>query len=221
MLYLIDSANLEDIEALINCYPIVGVTTNPSIIAREEEPFASLVKDIRRIIGSEQMLHIQTSCETSDQIVQEALALQKLADGNFYAKIPVTPSGIQAIMQLKKLKVGVTATTIFTPQQALIAARAGADFVAPYVNRLDNIASNGSSVVSDIVHLFNIHNLETRVLAASFKNVEQVHQVSMAGAHCATIDPELFPHLIYHPLTDMSVAQFKADGPACPRWTTG
>lgn len=220
MLYLLDSAKLEHIASLIDCYPIVGVTTNPSIIAREEEPFASLVTEIRRIIGSERMLHIQTSCDAPDQIVQEALALRELAGDHFYAKVPVTPAGIQAMMRLKRLGVGVTATAIFTQQQALIAARAGADFVAPYVNRLDNIASNGTAVVSDIVHLFKIHDLATRVLAASFKNVEQVHLVSMAGAHCATVAPDLFEHLIYHPLTDMSVAEFEKDGPACPRWST-
>lgn len=220
MLYLLDSANLEHIEKLIGSYPIVGVTTNPSIIAHEEEPFASLVRDIRRIIGSDRMLHIQTSCEVPERIVEEALALQELAGDNFYAKVPVTPAGIQAMMKLKQMGVGITATTIFTQQQALIAARAGADFVAPYVNRLDNIASNGAAVVSDIVHLCNVHNLATRVLAASFKNVEQVHQVSMAGAHFATIAPDLFEHLVYHPLTDMSVSEFKKDGPACPRWST-
>jgi len=219
VLYLLDSANLECIAGLIECYPIVGVTTNPSIIAREQVPFASLVSEIRRIIGSERMLHIQTSCDAPDRIVQEAVALQKLAGDHFFAKVPVTPAGIQAMMRLKQLGVGVTATAVFTQQQALIAARAGADFVAPYVNRLDNIASNGAAVVADIVHLFKIHDLPTRVLAASFKNVEQVHQVSMAGAHCATIAPDLFEHLVYHPLTDMSVAEFKKDGPACPRWS--
>lgn len=133
MFYLLDTANLEEIAAVMDSFPIVGVTTNPTIIARETEPFASLVKDIRRIIGPDRILHVQTSCDVAEQIVQEALALQTLSGPHFFAKVPVTPVGIQAIMQLKKLGVGITATAVFTQQQALIAARAGADFVAPYV----------------------------------------------------------------------------------------
>lgn len=219
MLYLLDSANHEQIAALIDSYPIAGVTTNPTIVGREDEAFDALVRGIRRLIGPDRMLHIQTSCSEPDRIVAEAIALRQLAGDPFYAKVPVTPSGIQAMMRLKDQGIGVTATAIFTQQQALIAARAGADYVAPYVNRLDNIASNGAAVVSDIVHLFKVHDLPTRVLAASFKNVEQVHEVSMAGAHCATISPELFHLLVYHPLTDMSVADFTRDGPVCPRWS--
>ncbi len=219
MNYLLDSANAEIIESMVDCYPIAGVTTNPSIVAREDKPFDSLIRNIRRIIGSQRMLHIQTSCDVPESIIQEAMALQKLAGEPFYAKVPVTPAGIQAMMQLKKRGVGITATAVFTQPQALIAARAGVDFVALYVNRLDNIASNGTAIVSDIVHLFKMHDLPTRVLAASFKNVEQVHLVSMAGAHYATIAPDLFKHLVYHPLTEMSVAEFKKDGPVCPRWS--
>ena len=217
MLYLLDTAHVEDIAALVDEFPISGVTTNPTILAREGEALCSLASDIRRIIGPDRMLHIQTLCDNPDRIVQEGLALQKLVGGNFYVKVPITADGIKAIMQLKRLGVGVTATAIFTQQQALLAARAGADFVAPYVNRLDNIASNGVMVVSDSVHLFNVHGIATRVLAASFKNVEQVHQVSMAGAHCVTLAPDLLKRLIYHPLTDMSVAEFKRDGPGCPQ----
>jgi len=220
MLYLLDTANRQEITTLVEQFPLVGVTTNPTLIARESEPFDELIRGIRAAIGPERMLHVQTSCEDVQGIVEEALALQELAEPPFFAKIPVTAIGIQAIMQLKKQGVGVTATAVFTQQQALIAARAGADFVAPYVNRLDNIAGNGVSVVKDIVHLFNIHALPTKVLAASFKNVEQVHAVSMAGSHCVTVAPELLEFLLYHPLTDISVAQFKKDGPACPRWSS-
>ncbi len=220
MLYLLDTANREEIAVLIEQFPIAGVTTNPTILARESEPFEELVRGIRATIGPERMLHVQTSCEDPTRIVEEALALRDLAGPPFFAKVPVTALGIQAIMRLKKQGVGVTATSVFTQQQALIAARAGADFVAPYVNRLDNIASNGVAVVNDIVHLFRLYGLSTRVLAASFKNVEQVHEVSMAGAHCATVAPELLKLLLYHPLTDMSVAEFKKDGPGCPRWSS-
>lgn len=169
------------------------------------------IADIRACIGKELMLHVQTISLLANDIVNEAIALQEVAKGNFYAKIPVSQQGIKAIKILKKMGFQVTATAIFTQQQALIAAKAGADFVAPYVNRLDNISSDGIGVVEDIMRLINIYELNTRVLAASFKNVEQVHKVSLTGAHVATINPELFNHLIYHPLTEISINEFIAE----------
>lgn len=219
MKYLLDSANEADIAALIDRFPIEGVTTNPTILSKETEPFEKLVRRIRQLIGEERSLHLQVSCDTLEGLIDEAEALRNLGGENTFIKVPVTPVGIQAIMTLKKKGLGVTATAVFTQQQALIAARAGADFVAPYVNRLDNIASNGAAVVGDIVWLFDRYGLSTQVLAASFKNVEQVHGVSMVGAHYATIAPALFPQLVYHPLTDISVDGFRKDSPPCPRWS--
>ena len=217
MLYLLDTANVKEIEDHIENYPVSGVTTNPSLLAREGESLCSLAKGIRRVIGPGRMLHLQTMCDDFERIVREGLSLQKLVGGAFYVKVPVDKAGIKAIMLLKKAGVGVTATSIFTQQQALVAARAGADFVAPYVNRLDNISGGGVAVVSDIAELFKMHGISTRILAASFKNVEQVHRVSMAGAHCATLAPELLERLIYHPLTDISIDEFKRTGIKCPQ----
>lgn len=105
----------------------------------------------------------------------------------------------------------ITATAIVSPQQALIAAKAGADFVAPYVNRLDNIAGDGVGMVSDIVTLFKMYHLPTQVLAASFKNVEQVHRISLVGAHAVTVAPALLKDLLHHPLTDQSIDNFTKD----------
>ena len=133
-------------------------------------------------------------------------------DGNFYAKIPATSQGIKAIRQLKASGLQITATAIFTPQQGLIAAKAGADYTAPYVNRLDNISSHGIDVVSDLVSLFDRFRLSTKVLAASFKNVDQIYRVSMAGSHAATIGPVLFENMVSHPLLDLSVREFIRDG---------
>ncbi|MBQ8513257.1 MAG: fructose-6-phosphate aldolase, partial [Clostridia bacterium] len=104
-----------------------------------------------------------------------------------------------------------TATAIFTQQQALLAALSGADYVAPYINRLDNIVSDGVNVVSEIVDIFRVYDIKTQVLAASFKNVEQVHKVSMIGAHAVTINPDLFDMMIYHPLTYYAIDDFTAD----------
>jgi fructose-6-phosphate aldolase 2 len=122
------------------------------------------------------------------------------------------PGGYRAMRMLKDAGINVTATAIFTQQQALVAMRAGADFVAPYVSRLDNISSHGIEVVADIVQNTFEYNLQSKVLAASFKTVDQIYRVSMAGAHSATINPELLHQLIKHPMTDISVKQFEVDG---------
>jgi fructose-6-phosphate aldolase 2 len=130
---------------------------------------------------------------------------------HFYAKIPVTINGYRAIRILKDAGINVTATAIFTQQQALVAMKAGADFVAPYVSRLDNISSHGIEVVGDIVQNTYEYGLRSKVLAASFKTVDQIYRVSMVGAHSATISPELLHQLINHPMTDIGVKQFEID----------
>ena len=211
MLYIIDTANLEQIAHCNEFYPIDGVTTNPTIISRENCDFKKLITSIREILGPDKMLHIQTTATDAAQIVEEAKALRELLGENFYIKIPITEDGLKATMELKKIGIGVTVTAIFTQQQALMAAKAGADFVAPYINRLDNIVSDGAHVVEEIVTLFKAHNINTKVLAASFKNVEQVHKVAMVGCPAVTINPELFDQLIYHPLTLYAVDAFAAD----------
>ena len=211
MKYLIDSANLDDIRHGIEFYPIDGVTTNPSLVAREKKDFAELVDAIRGIIGKDKMLHVQTTAKTAEKIVAEAELLKERLGDNFFVKIPISEEGLKATAMLKERGIGVTMTAIFTPQQALIAAKAGADFVAPYVNRLDNITADGVGVVADIVELFAIYDLDCQVLAASFKNVEQLHKVALAGAHSATIAVDLMKAAIAHPMTDSAVAGFDKD----------
>lgn len=212
MIYMLDTANVKEIARLFDLYPIDGVTTNPSIIAQEQKPLRRLLVDIRKVIGEDALLHVQPISSKAEDIVAEALEYLDLCKGNYYAKIPVTPQGIKAIQLLKKRGVKVTATAIFTQQQALIAAKAGADFVAPYVNRLDNISSDGIGVVADIMTFIRAYEMPTKVLAASFKNVEQVHRVCLLGAHAVTITPDLFETLLYHPLTDRAVWDFYHDG---------
>jgi fructose-6-phosphate aldolase 2 len=212
MIYMLDTANIKEIERLFDLYPIDGVTTNPTIIAQEQKPLRRLLVDIRRVVGDDAMLHVQPIGSKAEDIVAEAMEYRDLCKGNYYAKIPITPQGIKAMQLLKQRGVKVTATAIFTQQQALIAAKAGADFVAPYVNRLDNISSDGIGVVADIMTFIKAYGMPTKVLAASFKNVEQVHRVCLLGAHAVTITPELFESLLYHPLTDRAVWDFYHDG---------
>lgn len=211
MLFLIDTAKLEDIRRVCEYYPIAGVTTNPTIISREKTEFKKLICDIREIIGENKQLHVQTTATEAKEILREAEMIRSTVGGNFYIKIPITKEGLRATEMCKKMGIGVTMTAIFTQPQALMAARAGADFVAPYINRLDNIVSDGVNVVNEIVDIFKVYDIKTQVLAASFKNVEQVHKVSMTGAHAVTINPDLFDMMIYHPLTYYAIDDFTAD----------
>lgn len=211
MLYLLDSADLTFLAHSIEYYPIAGVTTNPSIVAREGRPFQDLIQRIRQLIGDKLDLHVQMVSSTTEGMVREARALSQYAGENVWAKIPVSLEGIRAIKRLKSEGIRVTATAIFTTQQALMAAVAGADYLAPYVDRIDNLGSDGAEVVSDIVRLLSVHHLSAKVLAASFKNVDQVTRVALAGAHAATIGPDLFPKLISHPMTDVSLERFTND----------
>ncbi len=211
MLYILDTANLKEIKHCNEYYPISGVTTNPSIITKENTEFWTLVKEIRNIIGEDKMLHIQTVQKTADKIVEEAKLLKEKLGGNFYIKIPICEEGLKAVKILKELNFNVTMTAIFTPVQALVAAKAGADFVAPYVNRLDNIIGDGTDVVKQIVSEFKNYNLNCKVLAASFKNAEQVHQCAMAGCDSVTIAPSLLKTVITHPMTDKAILDFDKD----------
>ena len=185
MNYLIDTANLENIRHCNEFYPISGVTTNPTLISKENTDFISLIKEIRNIIGPAKALHC--------------------------IKIPICEEGLKATMMLKEMGIKVTMTAIFTPAQALMAAKAGASYVAPYVNRLDNIIEDGVNVVGEIVKQFLLYHLDCQVLAASFKSCEQIHKCALAGCHNATIDAHLFKGLISHPMNDAAIAGFAKD----------
>jgi len=213
MIYLADTANCEEIKDLIRYYPIEGVTTNPSLLAKEGKPLSQIIPEILDCIG-DRMIHIQTISEKAEDILKEAKLYRDVFSlkSNFYAKIPVTREGYRAISMVKDSGMNVTATAIFTQQQAMIAANAGADFVAPYVNRLDNIVSHGIEVVADIVKGLKTYNLHTRVLAASFKNVDQVYRVSLTGCQSVTLSHEIMIALTSHPMTDKGVSDFERDG---------
>ncbi len=213
MIYMADTADIEALKMLYDFFPLEGVTTNPTILKQAGQPLSKAVDEIKKVIG-EGMLHIQVMSETADDIVREAKKYKTYFDlgDNYYTKIPVTPQGYKAMRILKDAGINVTATAIFTQQQALVAAKAGADFVAPYVSRLDNISSHGIDVVGDIAQNIIQYELNTKVLAASFKTVDQIYRVSMKRAHSATINPELLMQLIKHPMTDISVKTFHEDG---------
>ncbi len=212
MEYLADTANLDEIRKLYDSFPLNGVTTNPTILKQSGMKLSEAVNAIGDIIGNSQ-IHIQVRSTDCDSIVSEARKYKtyfELGD-NYYTKIPITLDGLKAMSILKDAGINVTATAIFTQQQALIAAKAGADYVAPYVSRLDNISSHGIDVVRDITQNMTHYKLDTKVLAASFKTVDQIHRISMHGCHAATVNPELIMQLITHPMTDISINTFLED----------
>ncbi len=211
MKYIIDTADLKAIAHYNEFFPLFGVTTNPSIIAREKTEFLSHIKKIREIIGNDKMLCVQTLETTAEDIVADAVALKNEIGGNLYIKVPIGEAGLKATPLIKKQGIGVLMTAIFTPAQALLSAKAGADFVAPYVNRLDNIGGDGCGVVAEIVELFDIYGLDCEVLAASFKNADQVSRCALSGCHSVTITPDIFDSLISHPMTDAAICGFNKD----------
>ena len=211
MIYILDTADLSAIRHCNEFYPLAGVTTNPSIIAKAKTDFWALVKEIRSIIGDDKMLHVQTTETKAEDIVREAELLKRELGECFFVKIPIGEEGLKATMMLKKLGIGVTMTAIFTPAQALMAAAAGASFVAPYVNRLDNIIGDGVNVVAEIVNQLEIYGFDCKVLAASFKNAEQVHKCASVGCHSVTVTDDVLKNLISHPMTDAAVAGFERD----------
>ncbi len=213
MLFLADSANLDELRKLFAYFPIEGVTTNPSLLSSEGIPLSKILPQLIEFVG-EKMLHVQLISSTAEQMVAEAVKYKSFfGEGdNFYAKVPVTEEGYKAMPLLKKKGIKITATAVFSHMQAIVAARAGANYVAPYVSRLDNISSHGIEVVRNIVQSFNDFKMPTKVLAASFKTVDQVHRAVLAGCYAVTVNFEILEKLRSHPLTDMSVESFERDG---------
>lgn len=211
MKILLDTADTEYIKKTVDLFPVDGVTTNPTILAKTKKPFLEVLQEIRSIIGQQRSLHAQVLSQTAEKILVEADCLVEKLGKNTFIKIPVIPEGYKAMRLLHEKGIGVTATAVFTAQQALMAAKAGADFVAPYVNRIDNICGDGVQVVADIVHIFQAGGFNTEVLAASFKNVDQVHKCSLVEAQAVTVSEDVFASLTKHPLTDWSVNKFVED----------
>lgn len=207
---ILDTANIEDIKDLHTHLCLDGVTTNPSIISKEGKDFENIIKEIDEIVGKDTPIHAQVISKKFEDMMEEALYISKLRE-NMYVKIPVAKEGLRAIKELKKQNIKITATAIFTAHQGFLAAKAGADYVAPYVNRIDNISGDGVNVVKDLVNIINSYNLNTKVVAASFKNAQQVLDLMKVGVHSATIPADICRTMIAHPLTDWSVDKFIED----------
>ena len=210
MRYMIDTANIEEIKDIIEFFPIEGVTTNPTLVSKEKMDFKTLVTGIRDVIGPDRVFFVQLRGDTAEEMVEEARALKKLIGDNYVAKIPMGRAGLKAVMTLSK-EMPCCVTAICSRQQAMLAARAGASFVAPYVNRLDNIGASGVEIACDIAGMLDHYGLPCEVVGASFKNVDQVQECAMGGCHVVTLKAEMFDMLAGHPLTDSGIAGFDKD----------
>ncbi|MCP1222944.1 fructose-6-phosphate aldolase [Sebaldella sp. S0638] len=212
MEYLLDTANLEEIKYFNEKFPIVGVTTNPTIIANEKGDYKKIINSILEIIGTEKMLHVQVLGRDAETIIKEAGLLKETLKGNLYIKIPVSDEGLKAMAVLKKKGFNITATGILTSQQIVFAAQAGADYMAPYVNRADNIGGDGVRVVSEAYEILSRNkDNKAKILGASYKNVKQVHDSILAGAEAVTVGSDVLKQMIYHPYTDWSIDKFESD----------
>lgn len=207
---LLDTANLEQIKKYTALYDITGVTSNPTIISKENADFWPLLLEIRNIIGDKQ-LHVQVTTDTWEEMLKEAAAIRTKLGKETYIKIPTTEQGICAMKHLKADGANVTATAIYTAQQAMMASSVGADYVAPYFNRMNNLNVDSKKIIGDITHLFQIHNKETKILAASFKNTEQVMDSLMAGAQAVTVSVDLLTTMVENAIIDFAVDGFKKD----------
>lgn len=211
MKLILDTANLADIRYFNTHYPIVGVTTNPTILSREGGDVLKLLKEIREIIGQDKELHVQVTETEYEKIVEEAEAIVAYLGKNTFVKIPATDIGLRATKTLSDKGIGVTVTAVLSAGQAMVAANAGAAYVAPYVSRLENICDNGVEVVDEIQTIFDACGCDTEILAASFKTAREVLDVALTGAGAATVSADVMKKLMSHTTTDTSIAGFAAD----------
>lgn len=211
MLVLIDHADLHEIEDLYDKYPYDGVTTNPTILKKAGRNPIEQLKAIRQLIPETSQLHAQLVSEDTDTMLAEAQFLTEHIGSNIFIKVPVTEAGLRAIPKLVEKGIRVTATAIYTAMQAFMAAKAGASYAAPYVNRLDNMGADGVFVAKTIHDIFRAQNLKAEVLAASFKNSQQILELCRHGIGSITAAPDVLRGLIYHDATFMAEENFEED----------
>lgn len=208
MKIFMDTANVEEIAKFVDWGVVYGVTTNPSLIAKSGRTQAEVIPEIAKLVaGPVSAEVISTEC---DGMVEEARKLVKIAD-NIVIKIPCIPEGLKAVKILSAEGIKTNVTLVFSMAQALLAARAGASYVSPFIGRLDDIGEDGVQLVENIVKAFKLYAITTEVIAASIRNLEHVEKVMLTGCQIATIPTKVLEQMIVHPLTDKGLAQFMAD----------
>ena len=211
MKILLDSACLDDIRYYSEYYPIIGVTTNPSLLSKEAADPVAHLKEIRSIIGDGRELHIQATAKECAAIVEEARLISSYFGKNTFVKIPFCDEGLKATAILAKEGIKVTETAILTAGQAMLAANAGAANVAIFVSRLENSMADGIETVADTATAFANGETDTKIIAASFKTSLEVLRVALAGAEIATVSPAVMKFFAAHSLNTAAIESFRND----------
>lgn len=211
MKLIIDDAHIDQIKKIYEFYPVDGVTTNPSILAKNGRNPYEVLKEIRAFIGSEAELHVQAVAKTAEGMVEDAHRIIAELGKNTYVKIPSVPEGFKAMKILTAEGISVTATAIYTPLQGFLAGKCGASYAAPYVNRIDNMGYNGIQVAKQIHDIFKKNDLKTEVLAASFKNSQQVLELCEYGIGASTVAPDVIEGLVKNQAITAAIDDFVKD----------
>lgn len=208
MKLFIDTANVEEIKKANELGVICGVTTNPSLIAKEGKDFKSVIHEITSVVDGP--ISAEVVALDADGMVSEAKTLAKIHP-NIVIKIPITEEGLKAVKRLSAENIPTNVTLIFSPAQALLAAKAGASYVSPFIGRLDDISDNGISIIDDIAMIFEIHGIKTEIIAASIRGPQDVTDAAKHGAHIATVPYKVIMQMLKHPLTDIGIDKFMKD----------
>lgn len=211
MKFIIDDADIAKIKDIYNTFAVDGVTTNPSILAKSGRQPYEVLTEIREFIGPDAELHVQVIAPDAEGMVRDGHRIVEVLGKNTYVKVPTTKEGLRAMKMLHGEGIRVTATAIYTRMQAFLAAKAGADYAAPYVNRIDNLGGDGVKTAQDIHDIFRKNGLDCQVLAASFKNSQQVQELCEYGIGAATISPDVIEALIKNDSVTMAVEAFVKD----------
>ncbi|MCG7843977.1 MAG: fructose-6-phosphate aldolase [Methanomassiliicoccales archaeon] len=208
MKIFIDTANIEQIKEVNSWGILDGVTTNPSLISREKKDFATIVNEICEVVDGP--ISVEVISLRSEEMVSEGLKLAKVND-NIVIKVPMTEEGLKATKMLSNEGVAVNMTLIFSANQALLAAKAGARYVSPFVGRLDDVGQNGMDLVSEIMDILDNYDYDTEVIVASVRDPIHVTEAARMGAHIATIPFDVLKKMFKHPLTDIGIERFLKD----------
>lgn len=208
MKYFIDTANLDEIKEVNSWGILDGVTTNPSLIAKEGRNFNEVVTEISNIVNGP--ISAEVISEDAEGMIKEANELVKIHE-NIVIKIPMTKEGLKAVKELSSKNIKTNVTLIFNSNQALMASKAGATYVSPFLGRLDDIGNNGIELIEEIVTIFNNYECETEIIAASIRHPLHVIECALVGADIATIPFKVFNQMLSHPLTDSGIERFLKD----------
>lgn len=208
MKLFIDTANTNEIRRANELGVICGVTTNPSLIAREGKKFEDVIEEIVTIVDGP--ISAEVVADDAAGMVREAEALSSIHP-NIVIKIPITEEGLKAVRILSQKRIRTNVTLIFSPAQALLAAKAGATYVSPFIGRLDDISDNGMMVIDEIATIFKLHGISTEIIAASIRGPQDVTDAAKLGAHIATVPYKVIMQMLKHPLTDIGIQKFMDD----------